>query len=448
MDTRSTFAFLQEHRKVPLLAPSGDARTGAVAPHDTISEAAELADEAELTHLHRRHQVMETALGGSRTARVDASKPSKVVHGPFRRYNDAKPEEPVPSSGGATVLPPLPVSSAPHGRAGEHVMTSRTPLKRESTDERVVWGGEGSIPIGVHKLLPLDVHGTTTVEMTPAGVIVEPLPEGDGRPRLPPVEAPPASEAPAEEALPRKVLQPIVSTPPVSILGTPGGGSEYRGVPAATPAQVIRLRRNLISDYELGEILEFKAVFFVGGPRVAKTKASSRLPHNHGFDDERGEYQWVEGDHILYRYEILSRLGAGSFGQVLRCLDHKTGEEVAIKIVRNRKRFHKQAKVEVALLERIKAADRDASACVIHLEQSFIFRSHLCIVFPILAMNLYELSESCALVGCRGVAIVGRSQTAQLSGFQPPHNSQIRPPAPALPGLAGARKDCPLRPQA
>lgn len=28
-------------------------------------------------------------------------------------------------------------------------------------------------------------------------------------------------------------------------------------------------------------------------------------------------------DHINYRYEILSRLGKGAFGVVLKCFDHK-----------------------------------------------------------------------------------------------------------------------------
>jgi dual specificity tyrosine-phosphorylation-regulated kinase 2/3/4 len=33
----------------------------------------------------------------------------------------------------------------------------------------------------------------------------------------------------------------------------------------------------------------------------------------------------VTNDHIGYRYEVLGVLGKGSFGQVLKCLDHKTG---------------------------------------------------------------------------------------------------------------------------
>ena len=39
-------------------------------------------------------------------------------------------------------------------------------------------------------------------------------------------------------------------------------------------------------------------------------------------------------DDSLFRYEILEVIGKGSFGQVIRALDHKTGQYIAIKIIR------------------------------------------------------------------------------------------------------------------
>ena len=44
-------------------------------------------------------------------------------------------------------------------------------------------------------------------------------------------------------------------------------------------------------------------------------------------------------DHIGFRFEVLEVIGKGSFGQVLKCLDHKTQELVAIKVIRNKKRY-------------------------------------------------------------------------------------------------------------
>lgn len=46
-------------------------------------------------------------------------------------------------------------------------------------------------------------------------------------------------------------------------------------------------------------------------------------------------------DHVMYRYELLERLGKGSFGQVFKCFDHKLKEEVALKIIRNKEKFHR-----------------------------------------------------------------------------------------------------------
>lgn len=54
----------------------------------------------------------------------------------------------------------------------------------------------------------------------------------------------------------------------------------------------------------------------------------------------RGDFVFVEHDHIGYRYELLSRLGKGSFGQAFRVYDHKRKREAAVKVIRNKKRFH------------------------------------------------------------------------------------------------------------
>jgi hypothetical protein len=43
-------------------------------------------------------------------------------------------------------------------------------------------------------------------------------------------------------------------------------------------------------------------------------------------------------------------LGKGSFGQVLKVLDYQTGSYRALKIIRNKKRFHHQAQVRPGVL--------------------------------------------------------------------------------------------------
>ena len=56
---------------------------------------------------------------------------------------------------------------------------------------------------------------------------------------------------------------------------------------------------------------------------------------NYGYDDEQGDYKTKINDHIGYRYQVIESIGSGSFGQALKCLDHKTNELLAVKIIRN-----------------------------------------------------------------------------------------------------------------
>jgi dual specificity tyrosine-phosphorylation-regulated kinase 2/3/4 len=120
-----------------------------------------------------------------------------------------------------------------------------------------------------------------------------------------------------------------------------------------SPAQALRTVN--LNIFERGEIVDYTEIYFCGTQhakkRVGDLKAESA---NFGYDDDRGDYQIVEGDHLAYRYEVVDVLGKGSFGQVVRCVDHKTGGLVAVKIIRNKKRFHQQALVEVNILKKLK----------------------------------------------------------------------------------------------
>uniref|UniRef100_A0A8C4QHD5 dual-specificity kinase n=1 Tax=Eptatretus burgeri TaxID=7764 RepID=A0A8C4QHD5_EPTBU len=110
-----------------------------------------------------------------------------------------------------------------------------------------------------------------------------------------------------------------------------------------------------------------------------------------GFDDDQGSYLHVPHDHVAYRYEVLKVIGKGSFGQVLKTFDHKAQQHIALKMVRNEKRFHRQAAEEIRILEHLRKQDKDCSMNIIHLLDSFTFRGHVCMTFELLSMNLYEL---------------------------------------------------------
>ena len=187
-----------------------------------------------------------------------------------------------------------------------------------------------------------------------------------------------------------------------------------------TPAVVLKSHVNTLTEYEQGEILEFRQVYFTGNNSVKVQHASGP---NHGFDDDRGDYHIRFHDHIAYRFEVLSLLGKGSFGQCVKVYDYKTNTLCALKLIRNKKRFHHQALIEVKILEHLRDADTDNKLNIIHMFESFYFRSHLCITFELLSINLYEYIKINNFQGF-SLSIIRRIalQVLQALKFQHQHN--------------------------
>lgn len=160
-----------------------------------------------------------------------------------------------------------------------------------------------------------------------------------------------------------------------------------------TPNQALQMVN--LNIFERGEIIDYKEIYFCGTKNAKKHVGDlSQQTLNFGYDDDRGDYKIVLGDHLAYRYEVVDVLGKGSFGQVVRCVDHKTGLLVAIKIIRNKKRFHQQALVEVNILQKLREWDPENKHSMINFTQSFYFRGHLCISTELLGMNLYEFIKA------------------------------------------------------
>lgn len=150
-----------------------------------------------------------------------------------------------------------------------------------------------------------------------------------------------------------------------------------------------------LSEYERQlEIQDYAHIYFVGPHALAQKHGSPTPYNNYGFDDDRGDYRVVMQDHLAYRYQVLDVLGRGSFGQVVKCFDHKTAQTVAIKLIRNKKRFHAQAITEVNILKKLVEWDPHDQYHTVQMTDHFYFRQHLCIAFECLSMNLYEFIKS------------------------------------------------------
>lgn len=156
-----------------------------------------------------------------------------------------------------------------------------------------------------------------------------------------------------------------------------------------SPQQVMILYMHKLTPYERTEIQVYPQIYFIGAN--AKKRPGVYGPNNSDYDNEQGAYIHIPHDHVAYRYEMLKIIGKGSFGQVIKAYDHKTHEHVALKIVRNEKRFHRQAQEEIRILHHLRRHDKYNTMNIIHMYDYFTFRNHTCITFELLSINLYEL---------------------------------------------------------
>jgi serine/threonine protein kinase len=155
-----------------------------------------------------------------------------------------------------------------------------------------------------------------------------------------------------------------------------------------SPAVALVKFRRVLTEYEQNEIKKYQNIWYVG-PTARKIDGRENKGPNSGYDDDKGRYKCVKNDHIGYRYEVQKGLGKGSFGDVVKVYDHKTKTHSALKIIRNERRFHKQAQIEIKLLDLLRRQDKRNSHNVIHMADYFLFRGHLCITFEMMYSDLY-----------------------------------------------------------
>uniref|UniRef100_A0A8D3B1L9 dual-specificity kinase n=1 Tax=Scophthalmus maximus TaxID=52904 RepID=A0A8D3B1L9_SCOMX len=92
-----------------------------------------------------------------------------------------------------------------------------------------------------------------------------------------------------------------------------------------SPEAVLREFKSCLTKHELGEIRDYKEVWYWGN-KANKIKTSQT---------QNGCYTAIINDHLAYRFQILEVIGTGYSGEVIKCLDHKTKERVAVKVFRD-----------------------------------------------------------------------------------------------------------------
>lgn len=109
------------------------------------------------------------------------------------------------------------------------------------------------------------------------------------------------------------------------------------------------------------------------------------------WDDADGYYKVILGELLDGRYHVQSNLGKGMFSGVVRATDQTTDRLVAIKIIRNKDPMKKAGVTEIEILQQLNSHDLEDRKHLIRLERSFEHKSHLCMVFENLSLNLREV---------------------------------------------------------
>lgn len=175
------------------------------------------------------------------------------------------------------------------------------------------------------------------------------------------------------------------------------------------PLEAISKFPFLLTDKEHVEILHYDNIYYIRQqPPHSKViqKASPNFFH------------FVPNDHVAYRYQQIEVLGKGSFGSVIKCLDHKTGQYVAIKFLRDTKKVHDEILFENKIISRLQDGENSSSSGIIRYIESFTFRDFFCIVMELLWKDTYTVLEARHFIGySKGIIKMIAFQTAQALDF-------------------------------
>jgi dual specificity tyrosine-phosphorylation-regulated kinase 1 len=85
--------------------------------------------------------------------------------------------------------------------------------------------------------------------------------------------------------------------------------------------------------------------------------ANAKSDAQDGHDDANSDYIVKEGEYWNNRFRIHRLIGKGSFGQVVEATDTVKREKVAIKIIKNKTSFARQAEIEMRIVRFLNSKD-------------------------------------------------------------------------------------------
>lgn len=106
--------------------------------------------------------------------------------------------------------------------------------------------------------------------------------------------------------------------------------------------------------------------------------------------DEIVHFKWQAGQVLNDRYEVKQLLGDGTFGRVLECYDPKTDQILAVKVIRDVKRYVENADIEAQILKKVCADPESKKTHCVQMVSTFNHGRHYCMAFETLGPSLYD----------------------------------------------------------
>jgi len=116
-------------------------------------------------------------------------------------------------------------------------------------------------------------------------------------------------------------------------------------------------------------------------------------------DDSDGHLAYLPGDFVSDRYEIMSTLGEGTFGKVVKVKDHENEDYVAMKIIKNIHKYREAAKLEINVLQKLNSKDPSGKHLCVRMFDSFNYFGHMCLTFEILGESVFDFLKGNGYVG-------------------------------------------------
>lgn len=188
----------------------------------------------------------------------------------------------------------------------------------------------------------------------------------------------------------------------------PGITVDQDGKTPVSPTLAKLNYRRMLTSYEVTEINNYSEIYYIGNS-ITKKNAQGVFDQDQTF-----QYQAKSGDHIAYRYEIISVIHTGSTSTIFKCTDHKSKEKVAIKVFINTPEINHKRQIEAENMKIITANDSSTDMTPVELIRSqtsdslpsnqkikhfvkmidtFVFRNHICIVMELLGESLSDFMK-------------------------------------------------------